>query len=846
MARMSRTRTDVPDAGGQTVAPKRFSHAVPTITSEMAGVDPFAGDLTNAFNNFFNKANDSLNTIQSANFAVKQEKLKRERALRDQQATNEAAEAVNNGQTMDEAVAGLQHDPNEFPHYITTFKEAYGANMGARIWNDFTLSMENQDPANFEALAEQWREDNIGNGTGDEIVDTHMNAMWSQNYEPARVEAGRAAIANTREDTLLETTRSVFNEMSSGNFGMLELNNLVTRVDSLFPANSQGRNRAIAWGMARDNAIRLGVGPTQNFLRMLREPDAETGQSLADRFPIVSQQLESETIQRMNSMITLDGQTAYAAASNQLESLIATNTDPKALELELARFFPKFAELENTPGITLSQIQQLRSRFSEQVSEVAAFGAGLEGIREGVRSNNWAPSLTQENVSDFAYDYITREFDFINDPSVRVEEKNDGTAELFDPTVEAARTLQGVYFRYGASAFSDEMKGYFTNGLRSTDANVVQRTVAAIRGADPSGTLASELLGHDQFALGVYETIVASNRAPGVVTATVNSPEFQAALQEIGDAGGVAQYQFGTDLTKNEAEAALDDRLTAGNLGEAIEEAMDADGLLNWTSPTLDARVRQAARDAYTFEIALAAADGVALTDEQLDERVATRLAPSLMIVDGVVRMNEGVVGGNIIGRAVPNGVPGEFENTAATLMDDIEQLQDGLPTLQRSIGGPLLEDASLTVRRVNTPDLENDPEFSGMLGVFYEGSGQQVVIPTGVPLNVDEQYDITDDGEASELGWLSDWWRDDTEFTLTGDLEQDMLKLRTVLPPSIRPRPVTVGDTVQYELFITPRFKGGAGVLTPEQIRALAENPNGIQAYNPFQGDQNLDYVMP
>lgn len=842
MARMSRTQTSLPDAGGQTIAPKRFTNAVPNITSEMAGVNPFAGDLTNAFNNFFNKTNDALNTVQASNQAVKEVKLQREREVRDLEAQNAAADAVNNGQDLNSAISGLQTDSSTFPHFITTFKEAFGANTGARVWNDFALYMENQNPASFEALAEQWRMDNIGNGTGDEIVDTNMLASWNQNYEAARVEAGRAAIQRTREDALYEQRRNVYNMMDSNEFGMLELNNLVASINSLYPTNSSGRNRSIAWGLARDNAVRLGVGATQRFLRLLRDPESEDGQSLADRFPVQVQELETETITRMNQMVTLDGQTAYSAVSNQFTALTQNIEDPMRLQSELVRFMPRLIELENTPGVAFSQIQELRSQYSQKMAEIATYGAGMQAFAQGARFNNWNNTLSVDEVADYQYDFITREYDFISDPSPREVRGPNGTSEVVDPTVAAAESLQGSFFRYGDGAFSPELKGYFTNALRSTDSGAVQRAVAALRGADPNGEIAAAMLSEDQTAYGIYQTIVSSNRAPGDVTNAVASPEFQAAINEIGAAGSVAEYRY-PDMTKNEANAALDERLISSNLGERIEERLGADGLLNASSPTLDARVRSAARDAYAFEIALAAADGVELTDDELDTRVADRMASSVMIVDNIVRMREGVVGGSIIGNAVPNGVPGEVENTAKTLMDDIAVIQDGLPTLQRTANGPLLEDANLTVRRVNNPDLASDPEFAGMLGVFYEGSAQQVVIPTGIPLTVDPQYDVEGDAQ-SDIGWLRDWWMDNGEMTLDGS-DADLLKLRTVLPPSIRARRVEVGDTVQYELFVTPRFRNADGVLSPDELRAMAENPSGVNVYQVPQ-QQDLDYVMP
>jgi len=55
MARMARSQTNYRGATGGLAGVKTqsFAQQVPEIQSEGAGLDPFRGDLTNAFNQFF-------------------------------------------------------------------------------------------------------------------------------------------------------------------------------------------------------------------------------------------------------------------------------------------------------------------------------------------------------------------------------------------------------------------------------------------------------------------------------------------------------------------------------------------------------------------------------------------------------------------------------------------------------------------------------------------------------------------------------------------------------------------------------------------------------------------------
>ena len=66
MARMSRSQTNYRGAtGGQaSVKTQSFSHQNAAIQGEGAGLDPFRGDLTNAFNNFFGSVQNSISGFQ--------------------------------------------------------------------------------------------------------------------------------------------------------------------------------------------------------------------------------------------------------------------------------------------------------------------------------------------------------------------------------------------------------------------------------------------------------------------------------------------------------------------------------------------------------------------------------------------------------------------------------------------------------------------------------------------------------------------------------------------------------------------------------------------------------------
>ena len=65
------------NAGLAQIKNQRFNNAVPKVVSSMEGINVQAGDLTQAFNNFFGKVQDSISNVNTAYWAV--EKMEAEK-----------------------------------------------------------------------------------------------------------------------------------------------------------------------------------------------------------------------------------------------------------------------------------------------------------------------------------------------------------------------------------------------------------------------------------------------------------------------------------------------------------------------------------------------------------------------------------------------------------------------------------------------------------------------------------------------------------------------------------------------------------------------------------------------
>ena len=161
MARMARSQTNYRGAtGGQAgVKTQSFAQQVPQIQSEGAGLDPFRGDLTNAFNQFFGSVQNSISGFQQTKHENDMIEAQEYAVDMKKQATVSATDYyMENPKSRDVGAALSTTSPEQQGnrHFVDTFKSSLGSNIGSRMYSDFALAQAQRAPSTFEANASQY------------------------------------------------------------------------------------------------------------------------------------------------------------------------------------------------------------------------------------------------------------------------------------------------------------------------------------------------------------------------------------------------------------------------------------------------------------------------------------------------------------------------------------------------------------------------------------------------------------------------------------------------------------------------------------------------------------------
>jgi len=128
-------QTNAPSQVSAKAKNQTFNHVQVNKVATREGINPFAGDLTNAFNNFFNKANNALSTLQESEFQADKMEAQREAQRRRTIGANDAKEmAASNNYDMnaDKAMSSSQSEFAGQYGYSQAFQESYGQAIGGR------------------------------------------------------------------------------------------------------------------------------------------------------------------------------------------------------------------------------------------------------------------------------------------------------------------------------------------------------------------------------------------------------------------------------------------------------------------------------------------------------------------------------------------------------------------------------------------------------------------------------------------------------------------------------------------------------------------------------------------
>ena len=831
MARMARTQTDLMTGNGgmPTVKVGKMGHVVPQQVGASSGVNPFAGDLTSAFDNFFGKLQNTLQSTQEADFAIQKMEAQKSAEMAAKQGAAAAATAVNKGATLsdrDSSMAAL--DPAMNPQkdrqsFVDAYRDSFGSNLGNRLFGDFVTSQADQSPANFEANAEAFYNEQIGKGTGDVRIDTSMQAAWARSFEPARInakietiKAAKAASLSAFKDEAVHRTRDI-------NFGWTDIDSATATTQSIYPNMSLGQASAFALATMRDAAVANGPNATMRFLAQLDRKRVETdvggsydvaGTSLSEKFPAAVEEIRRSTYDKLQQDITIGGASKLTASSSKLAAFESDFPDEFDRFNAVANFLTKdINELGNTPGVNFQQLTALRTKAVEQLTELGEYRLGMNTLK--------GFGLTGERPSHMDADYVKKYLpEFMGRYANLMQDASNGETDAA-MAQRAGAMLKRVTDQFGDGIMSPELRAHVAAPLLSDDPKVQLRGRNALMSMDPTGNRARALLSDNPRAAEVFEGLANSKASVGGVV-SANTPEMQAARELVKKQGGVESMLFADEKTKDARTIKFNEEFFGSAMGEALEEALGVDGSwfnpFSWGTQNMTPEVQLALEGHVRETVVRMTKDGEDLSLSEIRKSVANKMASSVVSVGGKLQLITTYNGTNLdqgvaaeamptpIGNAVHNQNTGTYENTAETLTEDVQSISEGFTGLAL--------DEKLTVEK------NADLVGNNLYGVMKE-DGLPLVLGVGLEMNVNKQYSKN----GQEIGALSKWWAGDEKISFTGDLEHDSMLASEIMHPSLTLIPMrdSSGAIREYRVAVGPRLKD-FGSMPLEKLRELAK----------------------
>lgn len=837
MARMNRTQTSLQSSnnGMPSVGLQRFNQVVPKVGGASDGVNPFAGDLSSAFNNFFGQISKAASTLQEADFAIRKQEAQvvAEKWRQDGLATANREFQKNPNITAQEAESRLTPEQKDNNNFLLTFRKAMGANVGDKIYSDFRIHMANVDPAKYETEASDWWQKKFAGGTGDPTVDASMQAQWMRNYEQDRVTFAGEAIKAVRQNTTNEIIKNVGPRINSADFGVADITAIQTQFQSLFNGESAGQNMARALTALKIAAVPLGRTATQRFIAALHAPmptdNPDETTSIAEQFPAQVAAVEQETTAALESYVTLSGQQALTKASTEFASILASNPDKLAQFDALTNWrLTTMPNLANTPGVG-SGYSQLDDKVIGKLAELSAYklaqnrmGAFVANPTEGI------PGFDRTEFQKYGEDFMTRNFN----PFTGKQGVPDEVVAM-----QAGQFLSAGISRFGLDGITKEVREQFGAALLSADTATSARAAHALKMIDGNGRIGAMLLDGNARALSKFQHMTQGNATVPYGTLQSRAGTFDVNVADttadITKAGGVRKFLFSSEGTATKIDAKWQSEFRGSSMAEALDEVLGD----TWGTPNVAEPVLARVEEMVGVVVARRAAEGLDISDySAIRKEVALNLKNSIVISDGVIKMvreapevrlnEQGTAVSVPIGNSVMNPITFAVENTAETLRSDMDAIEAGMANL--SIEG----ETGVSIGYKQSTDHR---DVNGQL-LTNKDTDTALTIPVGIGMNMQEQFSA---GSTDRKGWWSRWGTDTVTFS--GNVEKDQELARRYLHPAIQLIPQNAvrmvnGETkevvIGYQLLLTPRLTGQTKMSLEDLRRSAVKDPRNGAAY--------------
>lgn len=824
MVRMARTKTNIaaPNQGMAQIKTQTFNQSVPQFESEGKGLDPFRGDMTNAFNNFFGSLNESVGKVE--NF-YEERALDEAKVYAQDMKARAATEAQDyyirnpKARNVETALETEDTDLQSNRHFVNTYKQTLGSNIGSRMYSDFTASQASKSPANFEANAQAFWEENYTDGTGDPMVDLAMQTAWSRNYENNRISASQETIRRQRAAARLEHNRSIYRGMQ-GDVSVESLNTLMGS-GSTTSGETRGQLASRNFGVIMEavnngdlshddlNVVNAWINNVPNS-----RPDGtgQAGQSIAQRFPILAAKAELQLPAIRARNASLEGQQAVVGITNSFNEGLSQFTDPVDQMKYLNENGPAAVEqLRNTRGVSGSSISAFRTSIDTKRNDMLDY----------VTSRNVYASVASGGAVPLGFDLTDK-----SNHAALIDAYR--TAE----TPTAAGSLLGNVFRLNGpdaipSALKDQLNSEMVNGSPDQRAKATN-TILQASGVGQSFDINTQnaLLNEDaQVRMNVVRSYIEQGEPTS--DAIAMSLKVDAAVELVTEEGWELQYNATGNTSEQEAH--MQDFFISSNMLSYLETTVEGKGLLGrvfsfQNGKTITAQAQAAMRRAGDSFVIQQRTLGLGRpTEGQIRQHVSNTMVDKMYIEEGVWKFGESVESSTDINRVrvgtqVVNPETGIAENTINNTAQDMSILEDSF--FNNNFDG--------TFRTVADPDAI---DVNGQMVVM---DGLPLNLSIGTQIQVDQEYYSEGENRGKLRGALNDGINGATTVTLTGDQAADAELLFSALGPGVKLRPSRDlnGNTIGYGLTVVPRFFGVGSTdveALAEEVRGMPVDPNSF-----------------
>jgi hypothetical protein len=844
----------------QEVRRQSFQHTVAKEVSPMAGIDPFAGDMTKAFQQFFGNITNTLSTVAETQNKIKIEDAKELFKEGQKQAATDAIGFEQMFGPMPDPSNTAAHsawrqrmqdyqDTNKDDLYSNdrhrrAFEDVLGQSAGARMWNDWAVASVDIKPENYESAANEWWSAKFGKGTGNVGMDFGIQSAWARNFEKGRAEAKLRLVQNQKETNKTELYNwgvGILNSPQAFNgTTYLEISNKVRQFN---PGATDGAVRAMTLDVMKLAAQQNpnSAAALSSFLDKPTYIMDDTGNlvdeiaPLSKQFPAEAQKLREDLLDASNKASTIAGTdkvVKFASALGTIESRFPGDLNAQATEL--VKLHQELQVLGNTSGVSYAQHADLQSKLSTQIAKLRSVQINQARLAGSIIDGVIPSTMDNDTISKTLSQLLTQ--------SYAGQKTADGKPitgfnlrENADSVSAVGALIKNVYNSQGIAGFDKDFTAWMRAGINDASPEVRARFAKAIMLSEINGEKFFQELFKDEPQMASFARALVAGTTSGEDAAAMRTDPNVIAYNDQFKNKKVHEVFFPGEKTEDQKKKY--EELLGTKFIDALKDATDAPDWFALGTASVSASLRQRAEQMLPTVAAELFSNGQAFDGDLLMKEVARRLAgnvswytpdswfkqePQFDYVDG----HTGVKNGVRVEIPFANDVArmdgsGGRENIIENMEEAARTINDGLIGLSYT-NGTKITDSDIMIRR------------SGIM--MYQGQQSAADKAAGKPAPQIRAYELwsKSTGAGVVLNLNQDYVvkpksGDERKVQFTGDPMKDSVLAHTFLHPSIVLYPqMQNGRVLFYRLGVKPYFKDYSKSYMDEQMLENMVKGNG------------------